>query len=93
MIKWYKRWRAGKIEDPIAREKRFAELNNEAWVKVINVEFEDPTNPSVGAFEMDWNDQFVDQLQEAGYSGRTPEDVVDMWFKDLCRGVVDDQPT
>lgn len=90
-MKWFKKWKAGRLhKDENEREKAFANIDNEPWVKVINVGFEDPTNPSAGHFELDWNQQFIDQLVEAGYSGRTNEDIIDMWFNDLCRGVVGD---
>tara|TARA_B100000900_G_scaffold375632_1_gene357882 strand:+ start:2394 stop:2678 length:285 start_codon:yes stop_codon:yes gene_type:complete len=71
-------------------EKELATINEKPWVKVINVTMADPKDPSTGFFELDWNEKFVDSLIEAGYSGRTAEETVDMWFNDLCRGVVND---
>ncbi len=56
------------------------------WVKVVDVHF-DKDNPQRGYFELDWNDDFVGLLGEAGYAGETPEAVVDLWFNDLCRSV------
>lgn len=90
MLKWFKKWQARRIEDPVQREKMFADINGEPWVKVLDVEFGDINHPSVGAFEMDWNDHFVEWLKENGYSGRTPEQVVDMWFRDVCRSIVEE---
>ena len=72
-------------------EKELATINEEPWVKVINVTMADPKDPSTGFFELDWNEKFVDSLIEAGYSGRTAEETVDMWFNDLCRGVISDE--
>lgn len=92
MFKWWKRWRASKIEDENLREKTLANINEEPWVKVIAVQFEDPSKPTTGYFELDWNKRFVEELQNAGYSGRADEDVVDMWFNDICRGVVGEEP-
>ncbi len=92
MFKWYKRWRARGIQDENLREKTLANIDNEPWVKVVDVQFADPLNPSQGFFELDWNEAFVNQLTEAGYSGRTSEEVVDMWFNDLCRGVINEEP-
>jgi len=91
MFKWYKRMQARKIQDEALREKTLANIDNDPWVKVVDVQFVDPKNPSMGFFELDWNDAFVNQLTEAGYSGRTSEEVVDMWFNDLCRGVIQNQ--
>ena len=60
------------------------------WVKVIEVHF-DKDNPGRGYFELDWNDDFVGLLGEAGYAGQTPEQIVDLWFNDLCRSIVLEQ--
>ena len=60
------------------------------WVKVIEVHF-DKDNPQRGYFELDWNDDFVGLLGEAGYAGETPEAIVDLWFNDLCRSIVLEQ--
>ena len=62
------------------------------WVKVVEVHF-DKDNPTRGYFELDWNDDFVGLLGEAGYAGETPEAIVDLWFNDLCRGVAMDFAT
>ena len=92
MFKWYKKWRASKIEDEVLRDKTIANIEQNPWVKVVSVQFADPNNPTTGFFELDWNKYFVNQLTEAGYSGRSDEEVVDMWFNDLCRGVIQDPP-
>ena len=60
------------------------------WVKVVEVHF-DKDNPQRGYFELDWNEDFVGLLGEAGYSGPTPEAIVDLWFNDLCRSIVLEQ--
>ena len=56
------------------------------WVKVVNVHF-DPKDPTKGYFELDWNQEFVNMLGEAGYAGPNSEAIVDLWFNDLCRSV------
>jgi hypothetical protein len=60
------------------------------WVKVIEVHF-DKDNPQRGYFELDWNEDFVGLLGEAGYAGPSDEAVVDLWFNDLCRSIVLEQ--
>ena len=72
-------------------EKELATIDEQPWVKVVNVTMADPKDPSTGYYELDWNEKFVDSLYEAGYSGRNAEDVVDQWFNDLCRGVISDE--
>ena len=56
------------------------------WVKVVEVHF-DKDDPTRGYFELDWNEDFVGLHGEAGYSGETNEQIVDLWFNDLCRSV------
>lgn len=91
MIKWYQRWRANKIKNPVEKEKTLATIDNEPWVKVLTVDFENPADPKTGSMELDWNDAFIQNLVDAGYSGRTQEEIVDMWFRDLCRGVINNE--
>ena len=40
-----------------------------------------------GSFELDWNDQFVEKLKEAGYTGPTPDIIVNQWFMEVCRNI------
>lgn len=58
------------------------------YVRIINVDIDDD-DPGEGAFELEWNEIFVKHLQEAGYSGNTPEEIVDQWFTFLCRGIAE----
>ena len=60
------------------------------WVKVIEVHF-DKDNPQRGYFELDWNKEFVNMLQQNGYKGETEEQIVDGWFQALCRTVGNEQ--
>jgi hypothetical protein len=62
------------------------------WVTVVKVHF-DPKDPTRGYFELDWNDDFVGLLGEAGYAGATSEEIVDLWFNDLCRSIIIEQET
>ena len=48
----------------------------------------DKENPGNGAFELDWNDKFLSNLIRAGYQGKTDQDIVDNWFKAVCRNVI-----
>lgn len=47
-----------------------------------------PDNPGEGAFEFDWNKEFINKLINEGYTGRSDEDLVEQWFSDVCRNVV-----
>ena len=59
----------------------------EPWVEIVGMEV-DEKDPGQGAFELDWNDIFIAKLVRAGYQGKTDQDIVDNWFKTVCRNVV-----
>ena len=69
------------------KEKALANVDNEPWVKVLNVDVNEE-NVSQGFFELDWNDPFVAMLRENGYEGDEDELIVDKWFSDLCKTIV-----
>ena len=64
--------------------------NNKAnpFVRVIDVKF-DEKNPGDGYFELEWN-KHVAKLEEAGYSGKDENEIVDAWFTTLCRGIAEE---
>lgn len=64
--------------------KEIATKNKEPWVGVVNTHV-DKTNPRNGFFELDWNEYFILQLRNAGYDGKTDEELVDQWFVTLYR--------
>tara|TARA_B100000900_G_scaffold57693_1_gene43255 strand:- start:5110 stop:5391 length:282 start_codon:yes stop_codon:yes gene_type:complete len=66
-----------------------ATARGEPYVKVLNVNI-DKNNPGDGYFELEWNQLFVKQLLEAGYSGTNEEEIVDAWFTTLCRTIAED---
>jgi hypothetical protein len=45
-------------------------------------------NPSAGYFELDWNEHFVEFLQQSGYDGRSDEEIVNKWFNSVCSTVL-----
>ena len=71
-------------------EKELANIDNQPWVKVINVSMTDPKDPSTGFFELDWNNEFIEQLIDAGYSGEKPEHIVDQWFRTIATQMLED---
>jgi hypothetical protein len=66
--------------------KELANEKAEPYVAVLETKV-NVDNPRNGFFELDWNEHFVTQLKNAGYSGETEEEIVDQWFQDLCRNV------
>ena len=67
--------------------KEQATNNGEPYIDILSVEI-DPTNPSYGSFEMDWNDHFIKKLRSMGYPGESDEVVVDLWFQSVCRNIL-----
>jgi hypothetical protein len=59
----------------------------EPYVEILSVEL-DPDNIGNGAFEIDWNELFLAKLIRAGYQGKTDADIVDNWFKTICRNIL-----
>lgn len=71
--------------------KEVASIQNEPWVVVKNIET-DPESPSVGSIELDWNDAFVEMLEDKGYGpALSQEQVVDEWLSELCRNIALDR--
>jgi len=70
-------------------EKDKATARGEPFVNVLNFNF-DQENPSDGYFELEWNQLFVRQLLEAGYTGDNEEEIVDLWFTTLCGQISQD---
>lgn len=67
-------------------DKEIATLDGEPWVDIPEVTF-DKDNPGGGALSLDWNDIFIEMLEEAGYTAPTQEGTVDLWLTDLCRNI------
>ena len=67
-------------------DKDKATAKGEPYVKVLEVKF-DKDNPGDGYFELEWNNLFVKQLLEAGYTGDNEEEIVDLWFTTLCKQI------
>ena len=79
-----------KTKNTKAKTKGKGKKSEEPVVKVIKVHVQ-PDNPKNGFFELDWNKEFVNMLQQNGYKGETEEQIVDGWFQALCRTVGNEQ--
>ena len=69
--------------------KEIATEAGEPYIKVLDTNV-DAKNPKYGYFELDWNQHFVENLKEHGFSGNTDEEVVDHWFSVLCNTIADE---
>ena len=72
--------------------KERATAKGEPWVAVLDTHV-NKENPRNGFFELDWNEQFVLQLKQAGYGfeGDPDEEIVDRWFRDLARNMLGEE--
>ena len=77
--------REGKVSE-LEYSKSLATLKDEPWVNCLSMDFGGKTALE-GSFELDWNEQFVDKLREAGYTGPTPDIIVNQWFMEVCRNI------
>lgn len=68
--------------------KERATKKGEPWVDVIGFET-DKENVRHGFFELDWNSYFIVQLKNEGYGldGDPEEEIVERWYRDICRHV------
>jgi len=76
--------------EALANEKKLASEKGEPWVGVLDTQV-NPDNIKNGFFELDWNNEFIEQLIDAGYQGEEPEQIVDAWFRTIAMQVLDEQ--
>ncbi len=83
-----------KQEEELAKmtPKERATAKGEPWVAVLDTHV-NKDNLKNGFLELDWNEQFVLQLKQAGYGfdGDPDEEIVDRWFRELCRNVAGEE--
>lgn len=68
--------------EALEREKEEANKKGEPWVAVLDTKV-NPENIRNGFFELDWNNEFIERLLDAGYKGETQEEIVDAWFRTI----------
>lgn len=68
-----------------AGPKERATARGEPYVAVLDTHI-NKDNIRNGFFELDWNEEFIVQLKQAGYGfeGDPDEEIVDRWFRDLA---------
>ena len=72
------------------KNKKGSKKSEEPWVKVLDMKV-NPDNPRSGFFELDWNNEFVNNLKQHGYLGKSDEEIVDRWFQTLCKTIGNEQ--
>ena len=84
-----------KIPATVSKEKTSdakaeATKKKQPYVTVLNVEMKDNI-PRNGFFELDWNNEFIEQLLDAGYTGETNEQIVDAWFRTIVSQMLEEE--
>jgi len=74
----------------LIEEKAKATKQGKPWVAVLDTQI-NKDNIKNGFFELDWNNEFIEQLIDSGYKGEKPEQIVDAWFKDIARNILKEQ--
>jgi len=79
-------------EEALMTPKERATARGEPYVGVLETHV-NKENLRNGFFELDWNDQFVLQLKQEGYGfdGDPDEEIVDRWFRTLCRDIAGEE--
>ena len=70
--------------EALMREKEQATKSGESWVAVLDTKVNED-NIRNGSLELDWNNEFIEKLLDAGYKGETNEQIVDGWFQNYCK--------
>ena len=68
--------------EALQAEKEAATKAKQPWVAVLDTQV-NPENIRNGFFELDWNNEFIERLLDAGYKGETNEQIVDSWFRTI----------
>ena len=76
--------------DALMAEKEKATKDGKPWVAVLNTHI-NKDNIKNGFFELDWNNEFIEKLLDAGYKGETNEQIVDGWFKTIARNILQEE--
>ena len=71
-------------------EKEAATKAGKPWVAVLDTQV-NPDNIKNGFFELDWNNEFIEQLLDAGYKGETNEQIVDAWFRTIVIQMLEEE--
>jgi len=71
-------------------EKQEATERGEPWVAVLDTQV-NPNDIKNGFFELDWNNEFIERLLDAGYQGETNEEIVDGWFRTIVVQMLEEE--
>lgn len=70
-------------------EKATATLLGEPWFDIMGAEHRNTGDVTQMAIELDWNEHFVKFLESKGWTGITDDEIVDKWFEEAMRQMLD----
>lgn len=74
----------------LEKEKQEATRKKLPWVAVIDTKV-NHSNIKNGFFELDWNNEFIEKLLDAGYTGESNEEIVDKWFRTIVIQMLEEE--
>jgi hypothetical protein len=69
-------------------DRRRADLLGEPWISMPRIHW-NPAGKSRAYFELEYNEHFLRQLRESGYSGEDTA-MVNQWMNDVCMGILEE---
>ena len=76
--------------DALMKEKEQATAKGEPQVAVLDTKI-NGDNIRNGFFELDWNNEFIEELLDAGYQGESNEQIVDQWFRTIVSQMLQEE--
>lgn len=74
--------------DEDAYNRQRADILKQPWV-TQNIKW-DPLNPGKHLLKVDYNEYFLTDLREHGYTGIEDDDIVNMWLNDLFIAIIEE---
>jgi hypothetical protein len=69
-------------------DRKRADVLGEPWVSMPRIHW-NPIGKSRAYFELEYNDHFLQQLRESGYSGEDAA-MVNQWMNEVCMGILEE---
>lgn len=66
-------------------DKEEANIKREPWFTLLGADKSIKADNTRLAIELDWNDHFITFLEEQGWTGNSPDEIVDKWFEEAMR--------
>lgn len=66
-------------------DRDMATINKEPWFDFKGADKRISGNVVQAAVELDWNPYFVEFLEQQGWTGATPDEIVDSWFENMMK--------